>query len=214
MNTTTATATPATLKLVVGPTVEQYRGLQHPVLPTREQLFDYMVEVLVDKGLATYCQADPFRKNLPTRLFLLVPPQPKDMDLSNAVLLIEVDGKDGHNYLDPQHLKDEIEVPSCPYLMVDIEDGRARLNTEPSVSRRKILAKNRSPYTTWRGIVHAIVFPEVFQSHNMDLVGSRCKSEIMPGLYLCDGRPELSAHWDDVASPEWGAPSCGRVIVP
>ncbi len=196
-------------------TTEQYRALQSPVtLPTREQLFGFEVETLVAKGLAKYEQADPFRNRLPIGLFLLVPPKPKEFDLTHLVSLIEVDGKNGRNFLDAQQLTDEIEVPSGSYLMLDIEDGKARLNTKPSVSKANIAAENRSPYTTWRGIVHAIVFPEVFQSHNMDLCGSRYESKFVPNLCLYDGKPWLVASWDYSAYPEWGAPSCGSVLVP
>lgn len=169
-------------------TAEQYRALQAPVtLPTCKQLFDFMVETLVTKGLAKYDHADPFRNRLPAGLFLLVPPKPKEFDLNHLVSLIEVDNKKGRNYLNVGDLADDIKVPDGPYLMVDIEDGKARLNTKPSVSKASILVAGRSPYTTWRGIVHAVVFPEVFQSHNMDLVGSRYESKGVPGLYLSDG---------------------------
>ncbi|MDO8664835.1 MAG: DUF5701 family protein [Candidatus Liptonbacteria bacterium] len=206
MNMTTA---------IVRPTAEQYRAPQASVtLPTPRATFYFMVETLVAKGLAKYEHADPFRNRLPTILFLLVPPKPEEFDLSHLVSLIEVDGKRGLNYLDPGHLTEEIKVPDGPYLMVDIEDGRARLNTKPSVSSANIANENRSPYTTWRGIVHAVVFPEVFQGHNIDLVGSRYESEGVPYLFLNGRRPELHVCWCDDAHPEWGAPSCGSVIVP
>jgi len=196
---------------------DQYRALQPPpltVLPTPEQLFDFVVETLVGKKLAEYAHADPFRKKLPQGLFLLVPPQPKTLDLSYLMSLIEVDEVTGVNHLDAQHLKDEIEIPAGPYLMADIEDGKARLNTKPSVSRENIKAEGRSPYTTWRGIIHAVVFPAVFKDHNMDLCGSRYESGIVPYLCVDVETPKLYAIWLDDALPEWGAPSCGSVIVP
>jgi hypothetical protein len=218
-------------------TKEQYWALQRPVTlpPSPKQLFDYIIAQLVVKGLASYKDADPFRKQLPQGgLFLLVPPQPKKLDLNYLMSLIEVNGKKGRNLLDPQYLKDKIKVPEEPYLMLDIEDGKARLNTKLSVSRRNILREGRSPYTVWRGIIHAVVFPAVFQSpnmprHNMDLVGSRgsryesegghSKDRGVPYLcpidYFGNEEPLLDAggRFDDDANPEFGAPSCGSVIV-
>jgi|ERR1700722_2708958 len=202
--------------------VEQYRALQRPiVLPTPQQLFDQMVERLKAKfegsGIFKPSHADPFRRGLPYKLFLLVPPQPKallvDRDLLNHVVsLVEANGKTGKNYLDPKDLKDLIEIPEGPSLLMDIEDGNKRRDVKPSVSRENIKAEGRHPYTTWMGIVHAIVFPEVFQSHNMDLVGSRSEPGSTPFLSLGGGGGRLDAVWGDDADPKWGAPSCGSVI--
>ena len=83
------------------------------------------------------------------------------------------------------------------------------MNVKPSVSEQSILAQNRSPYTAYEGIMHGIVFPEMFQNHNMDLCGSRYGSGDVPSLYLSSGGPELYADWRDCADPWWGAPSCG-----
>jgi Family of unknown function (DUF5701) len=201
---------------LVRPTAVQYRVLQTPVvIPTPAELFDYMVETLVAKGLASYEHADPFRGRLPVGLFLLVPPQPDPFDLAHLLSLVDVQGKTGRNYLDPEQLSDVIETPvDKPYLMVNVEDGAARRNIQPSVSAEAIRTEGRSPYTTWRGIVHAAVFPEVFQSHNMDLVGSLYGSGRVPLLYLFDVGPRLRASFDDYARPKWGAPSCGSVLVP
>ena len=144
---------------------------------------------------------------------LAFPPPQKVLDLPYLMSLVELDGVTGVNHLDAQYLTDEEEVPTGPCLMADIEDGGARLNTKPSVSRANIKTEGRSHYTTWRGIIHVVVFPMVFRSHNMDLVGSRYRSESWPGLYLRDRAPRFDASYDD-ANPKWGAPSCGSVIVP
>ena len=77
----------------------------------------------------------------------------------------------------------------------------------------KLSARPISYPTPKLGIVHAAVFPAVFKSHNMDLVGSRYKSDDVPRLYLYGGTPKLDAFWGDGADPKWGAPSCGSVIV-
>lgn len=191
-------------------TMEQYRALQRPIdLPSSSDLFDFEVEGLVAKQLVTYAQADEWRKKLPDKgLFLFVPPC-LTMSFNDLMALVEVDGKNGINHLDPQYLKDGVEVPRGPYIMVDIEDGDRRRNIKPSINRENILREGRSPYTTYEGIIHAILFPEVLKHHYLDLVGSRYESGYCPDLYLGGGRPKLFAFWGDGASPRWGAPSCG-----
>ncbi len=99
-------------------------------------------------------------------------------------------------------------------LLTDVEDGRARLNVKPSVSREQIRLEGRHAYTTWRGIIHGALFPEVLKHHNLDLVASRYESDRVPCLYLCGRGPELYYYWHDLAIPEWGAPSAGSVLVP
>lgn len=197
-------------------TDEQYRALQRPaVLPTPAELFDFEVETLVGNGLATYDQADPFRKlDLPSGLFLFVPEKPDPYDLAHLMGLVVVNGKTGKNYLDPSLLTDEIEVPTFPYLMTDIGDGAGRRNIRPSVNRTNILAEGRSPYLVWEGVVHTIIFPQVLLHHNLSLVVSRYGSGYWPDLYLCGDWPRLDAGWGDDARPRWGAPSCGRRLVP
>ena len=191
-------------------TTEQYRALQRPVnLPRPSELFDFQVERLKTKGVATYAQADPFHKDVPSGLFLFVPPRPKEMDLNHLVSLIEVDGKRGVNYLAEQSLADEIEVPPAPYLALDVEDGDGRRDMKPSVNRTNILAEHRSPGLTFEGIVHCIVFPEALKHHFIDLVGSRYESGFRPRLCLDGGEPGLGAGWHGGAGAGWGAWSCG-----
>ena len=177
---------------------------------TPRQRLEFEIEMLVVKELARYEHADPFRKNPPLGHFLLVPPQPKEWDLDYLMSIVEVKGKNGRNYLDPQYVHDEIVVPAGPYLMQDVEDGKKRLNTDPLISKANILQEGRSPYTIWRGVIHIGVFPEVLESHNMDLVGSRG----MPFLCLYNGEPRLESYrYIPYAFPGWGAPSCGSIIV-
>lgn len=200
-------------------TVEQYRALQ--CLPSPKQLFDFEIESLVTRRLARYEHADSFRKKKPHGLFLFVPPKPRELDLNNLVSLIEYKEKKGRNYLDPQRVHDEIEVHEGPYLMLDVEDGKTRRYAKSSVSKASIIQEGRSPWTTWRGLIHAILFPEVLQRHNMVLVGSRYESEYESGEsesppYLClyEGEPRLEWYpWYVYAFPGWGVPSCGGVII-
>jgi len=189
-------------------TIQPVTGAEYEVIygsPTEPRtpaaLFDYMVERLVGVKLATYEHADPFRKRIPSnRRFLFVPPEPATLDLAHLMSLVEFGGKTGQNYLDVAHLVNLIEVPTGPCLLLDVEDGRARTNVQPSVSREAITAEGRIPYTTFRGIVHAFLLP-VLGHHNMDLLGSRYRTERVPSLYLDVDEPALCYCWEDYAFP-------------
>jgi hypothetical protein len=196
---------------------EQYQGLFTPplVLPLPGELFDYEVEKLVGHGLATYSDADLFRKRLPERgLILLVPPPPSTLDLDHLMSLVEWDGRTGENHLDSNLLVPLIDVPLTATLLIGVDDGRQRLNTRPAVSRLVILAENRDPYGLWHGIIHAILFPMVLNHHWLNLVGTGYDENLVPRLCLRGGRPSLAANFDDRAFAEWGTPSASHILVP
>ena len=206
-------------------TEKQYRALQNSIeLPTPQELFDFMIERLRIKfeetDIFSYKLADPFHAKigeLGGQLFLVVPAQPKtffkDRGLFEHVIsLVENHGATGTSGLDPKELEDLTESPTTPTLLTDIEDGRMRLHVSPQASRQGIIVGKRHPYTIWRGLIHAIVFPEVFQDHHMSLVESQSKSGRVPCLHIVSGLPRLSLLRRDEAFPRLGAPSCGGVL--
>jgi hypothetical protein len=204
----------ANQKIVI--TTGQYQGLiaPPPGLPTPGECFDFQIEGLVDRKYATYGDADPFRNRLPEKgFFLFVPPRPEELDLNGLMSNVELNGKTGVNYLDVSYLTPAVEVPGAAHLLLDVEDGRARLNVKPKVSRQNILAEKRHPYDIWRGIIHVTLFPEhVLGHHYMDLVGARCGEDYVPILYVVDDKPALNLNWEGLANPRWGAPSAGSVM--
>ena len=185
-----------------------------PITPTdTRQLFDQIVETLVTEELMSYRSADPFRKDLPTSPFLLMPPRPKKLDLDHLAALMKTDGRCGKNYLDPKGLHDTVVVPRGPYLILGIEDGKKYLNVKPSVAEVRIVAECRSPFTCYEGIVYSIVFGrQVFTDHNVYFRGSRYRSEEgregFPHICLSFGETSLGVMWHDRADLNWGAPSC------
>ena len=213
------TATPQnTEKHQFIPTLAHYEVLASlPItLQTSKELFDYQIEKLKSKGLAGYDIADPFRNRLPEKgmFFLLIPPPPKVLKLDELMALVELDGETGVNYLDPVHITDLVEIPMAASFLLNVEDGRGRLNIKPMVSREEIKKEKRHPYTTWRGIIHVILFPWVLNHHNMDLVGSEYNGVNVPDLCSFGGKPTLHNGWEGSANPRWGAPSAESVLVP
>ena len=191
-------------------------------LPPRRQLsaievFETSRTRLADAKLAPINMFDGFVKHLPADglPFLLVPPQPKavnQMDWNELMARIRLNGKVGRNYLSVSALKDLDPMVSVPRMLVDIEDGRGRLNIKPSVSEAAITAAGRFGYSVWTGYIHMVVFTEILNHHYMDLVRARYGSGNVPFLYLRGDVPALVAYWYDNANPKWGAPSFGSVV--
>lgn len=206
-------------------TIQSMTGVEYEViygspteLRTPAELFDYMVERLVGVKFAEYTHADPFRKRIPdNRRFLFCPPEPKDPDLALLMDKVEFLGRTGKNYLHAAHLMNVIAVPEGSCLLLDTEDGRARLKAKPSVSRERIASEMRIPYTTFWGIIHAFLFP-VFAHHNMYLIGSCYGARdgdvgSVPHLQMSNGRPILLNELECCGRSRSGAPSCGSVLV-
>ena len=207
---------PQTLKRIITP--EGYVARLAPVLPpSTEELFEYERTMLAEKRLAPVEMFDRFLKKLPASgLFILLPPQPApvaNLDWNELMARMEWSGKIGKNFLASQHLADLREAPTVPTVLPDVEDGRARLNIAPSVSREAIAHEGREDYTLWRGYIHTLLFTMVLAHHGLDLLGSRCHARYVPFLYLSDGKPALSSYWGDYVLPRWGAPSCGSQLV-
>ena len=208
---------PQTAKKTFEVSLIHYEGLcaPPPVLPSQKEMFDYQIETLVGKGLAEYSDADPFRNRIPEQgLFLIVPPPPKKLDLKELMAGVALDGRTGVNYFDASYLADIGEYPATASLLTDVEDGRGRLNTKPSISRQNIKGEKRHAYNTWRGIIHITVFPWVLKHHYLDLVGARCSGDGVPCLCVGGGKPAIHRNGGGGALPNYGAPSAGSVIVP
>jgi len=185
-------------------TADQYRALQHDpiVVPGPEQLFEYIVEILVSRRLFSYADADPFRSNIPAGLFLLVPARPEERSLDELLSLV-VRGAPGRSFLLQHELHDSVTAPAAPYLMVDVDDGR-RIAGQPPVA-----GEGRSPYSVWEGIVHAVLFPMVFESHDLVLQATEYGPGAVPTLCLNAGRPELRGYWYGCEGyPRRGVPTC------
>ncbi len=192
---------------------EEYVALQHTSYRTPEELFILQVDILRCKGLdLPNTDIERLYSCIPRQrqLFLIVPPLPDTLYLTRLMSLIEISGKKGVSWLYGSELSDVVNAPKAAHLLLDVEDGRKRLHTESSVSFQNIVQEGRVAYTTWRGIVHAMVFPYVLKHHYLELVGSRHRNREEIGLYLHNGVPILGRR-STKARHTWGAPSAGGV---
>jgi len=190
---------------------EQYQGLRDAkVLYNPENVFEYNVEMLVARGIGTYDDADPFRKAIPHRFFLWIPARPREMDLTHLMSLVVTNGNPGVNYIGRECCWNTVEIPAGPYLALNIRDGNERLGVNNAESRADITREHRSPHTLFESIIHSILYPIVFATHNLNVGGSDCESERLLNLSLDHDMINLRIALFDFANRRWGVPSCGK----
>lgn len=197
-------------------TFKQYSALQHhEAVVTPLELFEFQVGVLQQKGFnLPDTDVDLLRMLVPAKpqLFLIVPNRPAELDLSALMVQVEVDSLSGRNELMFEDSADVIYTPPVAHFLLDVEDGRERLNISPKASFKNISRECRIPYTMWYGIIHASVFGYVLQNHSLDLVGSRGNLRGVPSLRLDNGIPELYEDLHNDPHEGWGAPSAERIV--
>lgn len=205
--------------LIIKDHEEQYLARLKPVeVCTQREFFDWQVERLVSLKLAGYGAEGGLWKNIPkSGLFIFVPAPPEKMDFNALMALVCLNGRKGSSFINPKHHEDLVPNHRVPSILADVEDGRGRLNVAPSISRANIVREARCPFTTWEGIIHVILFPEVLNHHYLHMVRSRYRDDDTTNLFLHGGTPSLSSGWDYNTPPplreRWGAPSYGNIIV-
>ena len=119
--------------------------------------------------------------------------------------------KVGYTRLDPNELTDVVETPKIPYYAFDVEKGEAILGKSPEDAEKIIKSQERLCLTTDEII--AIGFhTAVLSDYHVNAIGSRCKSDNVPILYLHEGKPELSWHSFCGSDDKWGSASCGSRV--
>jgi hypothetical protein len=102
-----------------------------------------------------------------------------------------------------------IDVPSGPYLVIDVDLGRETLNVTPDDALERILAEGRSPLTIEEGLALLDQHPEVLRTQNaFSLLGSRCGDRRVPALWLSRGKPRLGWCWAGAPHTWLGSASC------
>ncbi|MDZ4285937.1 MAG: DUF5701 family protein [Candidatus Sungbacteria bacterium] len=202
------------------PTIAQYEALMAPPPKrmTSVELFDHQGKCYADGGIAAREELESLRMHIPwdEKLFLVVPPKPQIADkrtLDALIAKLTYGDKNGVNYLDPQYLADEVTTPTGAYLMTEVDDGRAMLNTAPRDARIRLAEAHCSPLTWWEGYCLYLCFGfAILGRHNVDCSGSRYGSRGVPSFYLYVGGPGFGFDGVYSADPEWGSASCGRRI--
>ena len=210
-------------------------ALSHVAAPTETDLeFDRQVDALVATGLperldlADGCfraWLEPLRDQLPAVgtpgegiPFVVVLPDLPVVDVLATVLMV---GGAGFTTMEPDDLArfrplPELDVPSAPYLLLDVDPGPDTLNQPPAEALPQITAAGRSPLTVAEGVSVLVSDPGVLRSRNcFSLLGSRAGDKRVPALWVSARRPRLGWCYQGAPHTWLGSASCGgRVAEP
>jgi hypothetical protein len=203
-------------------------------VPTEAELeFDRQIDALVQTDLperldlADGCfraWLEPLRDQLPTGTsgeripFVVVLPDLPVIEVLGAVHMV---GGTGFTTMEADDLArfrplPELDVPSTPYLLLDVDPGPDTLNLPPSVALPRITAAGRSPLTVAEGLAVLVSDPGVLRSRNcFSLLGSRAGDKRVPALWVSARRPRLGWCYQGAPHTWLGSASCGgRVAEP
>lgn len=192
-----------------------------------KDMFEQQVQTLIDFGYADAAGMEvaefleylyPLRSIarkaretiVPHLPFLIVIPE-RLVSVPKQMALLVIDGKKGKTFLRLGTLRNAygIVTPNVPYIVLDVEDGSVTTSTAPSRSIYQLAGRGRRGLTAEEGIALATQSSEILKSHSLDLVGSRCDVDDIPGLSLSPASgPTLVWPYAASASPSWGSPSC------
>ena len=143
-------------------------------------------------------------ENIP---FLLVIPF-EYLPLSEQLRMLRLRGVLGFSNLDPEKITDPLEL-SCksPYFILDVEDGKNKLNRAPDVAYVVIRQEERMGLTLPETIA-LCVQKDVLCEHSVFAIESRYEKKLVPGLGLEKNQPILTSFEITKKDPNWGSPSC------
>lgn len=192
----------------------------------RERLWNYQLDILCRKGCADIVGVKEDRF-----LSLLEPLKPKFLDASGKLdcivlppnlitptkkmNLVEVDGKRGVSYLTPALIQpaEGVKRPDAPYLMLDVEDGRAMLKVSSDNCVKRFAGADQLGCTVDEGEMIAIYRPEILKHRYIDCPASRYDRAHVPYVHLWDDGPGLDARCSGGDDTSYGSASCGSIVV-
>jgi Family of unknown function (DUF5701) len=204
-------------------------------VPTEAELeFDRQVDALAQTGLPERLDLvdgcfrawlEPLRDLLPAagpsgeRIpFVVVLP---DLPVVEVLGEVHTVGGTGFTTMDAEDLArfrplPELDVPTTPYLLLDVDPGPDTLNLPPSEALPRITAAGRSPLTVAEGLSVLVSDPGVLRSRNcFSLLGSRAGDKRVPALWVSARRPRLGWCYQGAPHTWLGSASCGgRVAEP
>src|SRR3954454_1810346 len=211
----------------------QQVALTSPAGAEADLEFDRQVDALVLAGLPAWrdledecfrAWLEPLRDLLPALPessgipFVVVVPDAPVLDLLGTVQMV---GGTGFTTLPADDLArfrplPELDVPSMPYLLLDVDPGPDTLGLPPAQAAEKIAASGRTPLTLAEGLAVLASEPGVLRSRNcFSLLGSRAGDKRVPALWVSARRPRLGWCYQGAPHSWLGSASCaGRLAAP
>jgi hypothetical protein len=110
----------------------------------------------------------------------------------------------------------ELDIPTGPYLLLEVDPGADTLNVPPAEVLPKLSAAGRSPLTIAEGLAVLVSDPGVLRGRNcFSLLGSRAGDKRVPALWVSARRPRLGWCYQGAPHTWLGSASCaGRLGEP
>jgi hypothetical protein len=209
-------------------------ALPIPVPTDAELEFDRQVDALVTAGLPAHLdltdscfrafleplrdllpavqEGDPAGEGIP---FVVVVPTLAVADVLDSVHTV---GGAGFTTMEAEDVArfrplPELDVPSAPYLLLDVDTGIETLGLTPAEVAPQLVAQGRSPLTIAEGLSVLVSDPGVLKARNaFSLLGSRAGDKRVPALWTSARRPRLGWCYQGAPHTWLGTASCaGRL---
>jgi len=203
-------------------------------VPTDAELeFDRQVDALATAGLPAHLDLsdtcfraflEPLRDLLPVPQegeaipFVVVVPDVAVADVLDAVHTV---GGTGFTTMEPEDVArfrplPELDVPTTPYLLLDVDTGIETLGQTPAEVLPQLVARGRSPLTIAEGLAVLVSDPGILKARNaFSLLGSRAGDKRVPALWTSARRPRLGWCYQGAPHSWLGSASCaGRLGEP
>jgi hypothetical protein len=204
-------------------------------VPTEAELeFDRQVDALTLSGLPAHLDLpdacfraflEPLRDLLPAPddgstgiPFVVVVP---DVAVAEVLAGVHTVGGPGFTSMDDDDVArfrplPELDVPTGPYLLLDVDTGPDTLGQPPVEVLPQLVARGRSPLTIAEGLAVLVSDPGVLRGRNaFSLLGSRAGDKRVPALWTSDRRPRLGWCYQGAPHTWLGSASCaGRLGEP
>ena len=200
-------------------------------VPTEAELeFDRQVDALVTAGLPAHLDLsdacfraflEPLRDLLPAEPegggipFVVVVP---DLAVADVLAAVHTVGGTGFTTMEPEDVArfrplPDLEVPTAPYLLLDVDTGIETLGLNPAEALPQLVARGRSPLTVAEGLAVLVSDPGILKARNaFSLLGSRAGDKRVPALWTSARRPRLGWCYQGAPHTWLGSASCaGRL---
>jgi hypothetical protein len=111
----------------------------------------------------------------------------------------------------------DLEVPTEPYLLVDVDTGSELRNVRPEDALVTVTGRGRTPLTIDEGVALVVVRPDLLRPNKcFSLMGSRTgTNQRVPAVWISERRAKLGWCWDRNPHTWLGAASAaGRATAP
>lgn len=130
------------------------------------------------------------------------------MSTYDQMVMVQHELKIGYNgEVQPIDVHQLVKTPKTPYIIFNIEDGRATKGMVPQENRRYFRGVGRRGLTETE-IISLCMHTDVLDRHFVSAAGCRLGIGKVPAIYLNGAGPTMMWQLSELATPRYGIPSC------